>query len=567
MKRIITTIAALTIAVASYGQRTANTFTELFWGESIYSEDYPSTQLFSDPSPTRAASDRATYRLIGDDVYICTINGTWMTVTGTRTFETSDVLSGLYPAVTTLGFSDGFGVGTSGDTKNDFNTNNTSSSTRELSMFISQPTSAVTNGNFHTITGTYRMKVLSGCNFAYQMPRTTVPGSLLINLITPSLALSSFDPSYVVGNDVVESPWIQLGFSGNPWDGGPNVDVTSNPNISVVYEYNGTTGAKMQLNSAKGFDSGNGIVADMNNGYNSISIVPTLVTDLGDIRIRTANAIGTLKIKAIVVGYAPTTSVGIAGLSSVVGLTPKDVAYTISGTSMPAGALQGYSSFMLNDPSSVVESLNPNSITGAAVFKMIGDGCATLTGMAVDNHMVKSPRVLCSVKITSSVIAGATSLAIAATSTFSVSGITPTNAASSLVSTSWMSSNTAAATINASTGVLTGVANGVTTITAKHILFDNTTVTSGAIVVNVGSTSTASALDAAQFLIAPNPTNDVVAVSSSVSVSGIKVLALSGNEVASSNSSSVSLSNVPAGTYILAIQSANGVVYKKVVKL
>lgn len=69
-----------------------------------------------------------------------------------------------------------------------------------------------------------------------------------------------------------------------------------------------------------------------------------------------------------------------------------------------------------------------------------------------------------------------------------------------------------------------------------------------------------------QFSVAPNPTTDAVSVSAPVAVSGLKVYSLTGVEVASSSTTSVSLSGASAGVYILEISTANGSVFKRVIK-
>lgn len=170
------------------------------------------------------------------------------------------------------------------------------------------------------------------------------------------------------------------------------------------------------------------------------------------------------------------------------------------------------------------------------------------------------------VALTTSTIGGATMVTIAGMSTYSTLGYNPSNATTP-INTMWFSSNTAVATIDGMTGVLTALSEGTTDITAKHYNSVNT-ITSNIITVSVsGTTSISEAyVSSSSVVVSPNPTSDVVSISSSSAVVGVKVYSTTGVLVSSSSSSSVSLAGVSSGLYILEITTANGVVRKTVVK-
>ncbi|TAG54909.1 MAG: DUF4397 domain-containing protein, partial [Cytophagales bacterium] len=170
------------------------------------------------------------------------------------------------------------------------------------------------------------------------------------------------------------------------------------------------------------------------------------------------------------------------------------------------------------------------------------------------------------VALVTSTIGGATMVTIAGMSTYSSLGFNPSNATTP-INTMWFSSNTAVATIDGMTGVLTALSEGTTDITAKHYNVVST-ITSNIITVSVSGTTSISeaSVSSSSVVVSPNPTSDVVSISSSSAVVGVKVYSTTGVLVSSSTSSSVSLSGVASGLYILEITTANGVVRKTVVK-
>ncbi len=85
----------------------------------------------------------------------------------------------------------------------------------------------------------------------------------------------------------------------------------------------------------------------------------------------------------------------------------------------------------------------------------------------------------------------------------------------------------------------------------------------------VAGTSTginASSAVASSVVVSPNPTSDVVSVTASAAVVGLKVYSTTGTLVATSTASSISLGGLSSGLYILEVTTADGVVRKTVVK-
>lgn len=508
MKKLITTIAALALTVASYGQRTTTSYTDLFWGGTKDLEGSNGGEgfgpLFSDPSPTAIvfASNPAIYGVVGGDLQ-CDTDGAWSTIVGMSTYIWPGGTDGNITTVTpvtnpVIGFASNRFSGQTG--ANSWDTGdytafeeNIGRTAKILRVFIGTPTYNTTPGEIKTITGTMVIKTLSGCSYNYELV-TSSGNSLDLKVGTPlASSVVGLNPQVSISQDFINNPWFNMGFYGAFWSGGSLTSSTGN--VMLSFDYSGTisTNSKYQISvMSKNPDNEAVYPFTLVSGTNNVSIpINANNNQLGDIRFRTTAAIGLVKFKALIAGFSPTTSLGIAGITTLAsGLIAKNAVLTLSGVAMPSSAFQGYTKFMLNDPNAISSGLSSmNTVTGALEFFMSGDGCVTLTGMAIEDLSIKDTKVLCTVAPTAPTVPG-TTLGI--------------------------------------------------------------------------STSLSEPND---ISVSPNPTTESVSVSYSSAVAGLKVYSLTGLEVASTVSSSISLAGLASGTYILEITTAKGIVRKKIVKL
>lgn len=572
MKKLITTIAALALAVASYGQTNITTWKEQFtgtWSGNWYFGCMPSTYDY--PGGNGCSTVKSPFFSLGNANDVITING---------------VNTRIYAA---RGVSDRIAV----------------------------------NGQFGDMTD-----------------------ALTLTVDNPS---NNFEDRSLFWH-IREEPWVNAN--------GFNLDITTNPYVTLKVNNMTTFAGVVELGVV---DEGNrfGGAAQTQsftlapNAVNYLVFNPSGTTNLRGFRIKVKNIVGDVDFDDLRAGFALPTG--------VTALIEANNSTTVAGGGTLSFAIPSVTGSVEYANEIPFLSVSPSTLgtidqTGAFTAGSTG-GVVTITAASYgvsSIYVVTIPTVY----ITSSTIVGVTSLATSATSTYSISGITPSNAEAP-TSTVWMSSNTAVATINATTGVLTGVSVGTTNVSAKHILSNNTTITSNAIAVNVftyvtsatvsgaaaltvggmatysisgitpsnaqaptlnvfkssntavatidgtsgalkavgagtttvyalhtlsnntvitsagvtlvvssvaGPNSISAGLSASDFSVAPNPTTDAVSVSAPVAVSGLKVYSLTGVEVASSSTTSVSLSGASAGVYILEISTANGSVFKRVIK-
>lgn len=140
--------------------------------------------------------------------------------------------------------------------------------------------------------------------------------------------------------------------------------------------------------------------------------------------------------------------------------------------------------------------------------------------------------------------------------------VTPSNATDKTAK--WSVDNTAIATIDAKTGVLTAVANGTVVVTADVSGVKGTYTVTISGQTSIGSTSIAS------LSVYPNPVVDVLNIRSNETISMVTIYSMTGqlNRIASvnSNSAEINLSGLKNGIYFVKIQTANGTATQKVVK-
>ncbi|TAF77994.1 MAG: T9SS C-terminal target domain-containing protein [Bacteroidetes bacterium] len=507
MKKLITTIAALALTVASYGQRTNSTYVDLFWGGVTQSllEGSNSGEgfspLFSEPSPTTIvqANTPGGYQVVGQDLQ-CSMGGAWVTISGISTYVWPGGTNGNITTTetitdATIGFETVRFAGQTGSNSWDTGNykafeENVGTTTKILRVFIGVPTYNNTLGDEKTISGIMAARTLTGCSTNYLVV-TSTGNSLNVQVGTPLATTAvSLNPQISIASGFIDNPWFNLGIFGAFWSGG---SVTATGSIMLNFDYTGTItpNSRYQISvMTKNPDGEAAYPYTLVAGSNSVSIPVLAANEIGDIRFRTSDAIGLVKFNAMIVGFSPTTSLGITGITTLSsGLIAKNAVLTLSGAAMPSSAFQGYTRFSLNDPNAVSSGLtNMNTLTGAVQFFMSGDGCVTLTGMAIENSSIKDTKVLCTV--------------------------------------------------------------------APVVTVPNTT---------VGVSKSLS--ESNDVSVSPNPTTESVSVSSSVAVTGLKVYSLTGLEVTSSASSSVSLAGLASGTYIMEIATVNGIIRKKIIKL
>ncbi|HOT13568.1 MAG TPA: Ig-like domain-containing protein [Bacteroidales bacterium] len=169
------------------------------------------------------------------------------------------------------------------------------------------------------------------------------------------------------------------------------------------------------------------------------------------------------------------------------------------------------------------------------------------------------------VLVTKIEISGESSITTAKGTTTLTAKVTPTNATTTAVK--WSVDNTAIATIDAKTGVLTAVANGTVVVTATAT--DASGVKATFTVTITGQTSINNA-SIASLSVYPNPVVDVLNIRSNETISTVAIYSMSGqlNRIASVNGNSVelNLSGLKNGVYFVKIQTANGSTTQKVVK-
>ena len=69
-----------------------------------------------------------------------------------------------------------------------------------------------------------------------------------------------------------------------------------------------------------------------------------------------------------------------------------------------------------------------------------------------------------------------------------------------------------------------------------------------------------------KFIVSPNPAKDFITVSSESKLTSLSLISLNGKTVTTTNQSTINLSGLPKGIYILRINSYKGITYKKVIK-
>lgn len=422
MKRTLLLLITMAIAIPGFGQKTSTSYVERFWGTPAVTGHGPfgNTGLqYSAPSPTADTDRSGFYQEIGSSLY-CTVDGVWMTVTGQRLFDYPNIDNNYSPPVlvTTLGFSDGYSLDRTsffGEEIKNYIEDNYSNMTRELLMFIKvPPTVTGYSSPIATVTGTFRTKTLSGCRVNYTIPTNqTVAGEMLIELGTPPLSsVRAIDPSLFYGTNSIESGWVNLGVSGAFWDGflgNDFIDISANPNVILNYEYTGNSGGLIQLD---GVSNNNNTVSGVSTATSAINIgsnstvlqIINAPNYLTDIRLRTSNAMGTMKIKSILMGFAPTQTISIGGITEISpGTVAKYTNFDLSFISTPSSSLQGYANVTIIDPNQIATYLVTNTITGAIRLALIGDGSVTIVGTSIDNDNIGFRKVISTQKSTQSI--------------------------------------------------------------------------------------------------------------------------------------------------------------------
>ena len=162
-------------------------------------------------------------------------------------------------------------------------------------------------------------------------------------------------------------------------------------------------------------------------------------------------------------------------------------------------------------------------------------------------------------------ISGEATISKAKGTTTLTAKVTPTNATTTAVK--WSVDNTAIATIDAKTGVLTAVTNGsvVVTATASDASGIKATYT-----VTISGQTSIDNTSIASLSVYPNPVVDVLNIRSNETISMVTIYSMTGqlNRIASvnSNSAEINLSGLKNGVYFVKIQTANGTATQKVVK-
>ncbi len=276
----------------------------------------------------------------------------------------------------------------------------------------------------------------------------------------------------------------------------------------------------------------------------------------------------TVIVLNVVTNITALTSATISGITSLT--TGGTTTYMVNGYS-PANATTVVSTMWYSSNKNVatidgVSGVLTPLTNGTTDVFAIHNNPANST---ISSNIISVSVIMPIITLTSSTITGASSLTLGGTTTYMVSGYSPSNATLP-VSTIWYSSNPAVATINSVTGVLTAISLGTTNVTAKHFNPANVTITSNTIVVNVVTSLTGFSSDFnssnLEFSISPNPTSDVFSIYSSASVILVNVFNTTGSLIATSETSNVSLANAPSGLYIVEVKTSMGVKRKTIVK-
>jgi len=196
------------------------------------------------------------------------------------------------------------------------------------------------------------------------------------------------------------------------------------------------------------------------------------------------------------------------------------------------------------------------TVTTGGVVTGVSAGTCTITGKAADNTTILQA-VPCTVVAPTilptavSVALSPTSIAIGATSTGTAT-FTPSDATDQTVT--WASSNTAIATVNPTTGVITAVAIGTATITATSIAVP--TVASSATITVTAIIPTAITVALSPTSIAVNATSTATPTFTPSNTSNKSVNWLSSNTAVATVSSGGIVTAVAAGTATITATSA-----------
>ncbi len=281
-------------------------------------------------------------------------------------------------------------------------------------------------------------------------------------------------------------------------------------------------------------------------------------------------------LEVINFGYSPLTSVDFTGMTNLdylacqgSGLLSLDVS--------PATALTGiYAPNMANVTE--VNLANGNYLNWGQGLSMTG--CPNLTCVTVDNvafaNQVWSTGVDQGVVFSTDCNQGGTPLATSVTvsgwqgaTTVNVGAdlqmvaeVLPVNAAQVVM---WQVQNgTGQATIDQNTGLLTGV--GVGTVTVGAAAIDGSNVYGTMQVDVVDGSSGIEEFENGGVVVYPNPTNEMINVSSEFEIIEIQIFDLTGKVVQKETTASFNVSELNNGVYIINVLTENGLAQKHFVK-
>lgn len=575
MKKLITTIAALALAVASYGQtgvKTTSTLAEYFsgnWNGNFYAGGWGADYVpgaFSNTTyesgTTTGVSDPFAYYMTGStglsagDVY--------------STYTDKWTLSVNTPAPSTYGLGAGnITVGSLASYDNRYSIPYwMAEGPWQGSNSITPNTFSIKVTNNTTMAGFIRFELHSAGRFDGSLVIQRLEFALPANktsYLTANVTLSQFAGLLIRTTGIVgdiEIDDLRLGFA-------------LPTGITTLIEANNSTTVAGGGSLSFAIPSVTGSV-EYANEIPFLSVSPSTLGTIdqtgaftagtnGGVVTITAASYGVSSMYVVTIPTVYITSSTIVGVTSLA--TSATSTYSISGIT-PSNAQDPTSTVWISSNTAVATI---NATTGVLTGVSVGTTNVSAKHILSNNTTITSNAIAVNVfaYVTSATVSGAAALTVGGMATYSISGITPSNAQAPTLNV-FKSSNTAVATIDGTSGALKAVGAGTTTVYALHTLSNNTVITSAGVTLVVssvaGPNSISAGLSASDFSVAPNPTTDAVSVSAPVAVSGLKVYSLTGVEVASSSTTSVSLSGASAGVYILEISTANGSVFKRVIK-